>query len=590
MQNLHNKIMSELTGIQPGSVAAAAFSPSESALVKDALSRERFTDSILAKASKVKVLGMALAGEAVSGRLIKNMAHSAWENKREIALGAGVGFAAKSAARVGLAASGGWMALAAIGAAGGFASGAFREYRKQTKDMETDAGRTFVISGLKREYRRAKAADKKRIITRGIFGAGMGAVGSLIGVEIAENEWVQGRLTDTFGFLGDKGRDVMSMAKEKLSEMQKPPVELPSVVPNVPAMPEVSAGAVPPPAENSIPTSPAPETPIPIAASTATPTPTEVQSIPAATATSTATPTPTPTPTPTATPTIPAASAPAGIPLTETPIPTATATASPTLTPTPTSVPGSLPPAAPAGEILQPAPVAAAPASGLPSVPEAPAPPPTPPEPQVSAPAAPAEPPGSAPLVEKPTTSDAAVPTTAEVSPGPPGLPFKEAVPVPAGSTAWTEITNYVDNFGPKPKGFSMREAVARALADSNIDDATKIPAGKMLNLEGVNDYLQDLQQGTEALPVDLAIAPSEVPLPSGSDPWSTTANYLEAVWGEKPSSDEIKFVTQELCRQSDIAVPDWDIAGKVPATNLPPNYVLNYNEAVKKAISTLRP
>lgn len=262
----------------------------------------------------------------------------------------------------------------------------------------------------------------------------------------------------------------------------------------------------------------------------------------------TATPTESLTPTPTGTPVPAETTAAAGAPApTETPTPTPTETATPTPVTTPEATATPLP--------------------------QAETPPSAPPPPE-----APAQPPAEAQEAMKTPPDKVAVPETAQ-----------ETFQIPAGSNPWVEVDKYlIENLDRNPTNQEIRQAVTRLLTENSITDATKIPAGSELQIGSVKEYLGQILSEQPQITAELATAPEAISLPSGSNPWSETSEYLEDVLGRKPSNAEILKVTQEVCRQSNISVPAWNIAGANLDTQLPPGFRLNFNQSAKNVISSL--
>ena len=109
------------------------------------------------------------------------------------------------------------------------------------------------------------------------------------------------------------------------------------------------------------------------------------------------------------------------------------------------------------------------------------------------------------------------------------------------------------------------------------------------------SSYLQEnLPKGSGVidshLTLDLASQPENVSLPSGSNPIQVTAGYLEQAFGRPPTNIEILEVTKEVCKQSNINVPNWGIIGDVDQLKIPPNYKLVFNDSVKGVIKGFIP
>lgn len=164
-----------------------------------------------------------------------------------------------------------------------------------------------------------------------------------------------------------------------------------------------------------------------------------------------------------------------------------------------------------------------------------------------------------------------------------------ESITLDAGSNPWRETQKYLtDQLGKTPSNEQIQEAVTRLLNENNISDATKIPAGTAFNIASVNEYIGQILAEQQQIPVDLASSPETVFLSNGSNLWNETSEYLEDVLGRKATDAEILQVTKEVCRQSDIAVPNWEIRGANLHTKLPTGYQLVFNQPVKKIIGKL--
>lgn len=168
-----------------------------------------------------------------------------WHHKGELAAGMAGGALTKTAIRVLLAGSGGWVATAGIGLVGGAAGSGLKEYVKQRGDLTiTEAGDKFVIDGLRNEFRRFGAADKGKIGKAALRGAAFGVAGAVLSDVVANNEWIQ----------------------EQVAKIHLPSVGKPSVVAE--ATPEPTQTAVPTAEATATPGSPAPtSTPSPVATS-----------------------------------------------------------------------------------------------------------------------------------------------------------------------------------------------------------------------------------------------------------------------------------------------------------------------------------
>lgn len=146
------------------------------------------------KLSNVKAFGVILGtGGAILGSKIIDYA---WHHKGEIAAGMAGGALAKTAMRLLLAGSGGIAPAMAIGAVGGAAGGALKEYVKQRSGLSiVEAGDKLVIDGLRNEFRRLGASDKGKIGKAALRGAAFGVAGAVLSDVVAENDWVQQQLS-----------------------------------------------------------------------------------------------------------------------------------------------------------------------------------------------------------------------------------------------------------------------------------------------------------------------------------------------------------------------------------------------------------
>lgn len=238
---------------------------------------------------------------------------------------------------------------------------------------------------------------------------------------------------------------------------------------------------------------------------------------------------------------------------------------------------------APVEEVVPPVEEAPVPAEQVPELAQEPAPQP----PAEPAPAA-AEPEVTEP-VEAPAEK---LPVEEEVPPPPAEPEMVESIALPPRSNPWNEIQNYLDqNLGRPATPEEVREAVSRCLADSGIKDATGLPPGTELKLEGVNEYLSKLISDQPGISAELSLFPEEVSLPTGSSPWAETEKYLESALGRNPSPSEVAQVTKEVCRQSGIKVslPGWDVPGNTLHTELRPGYKLIFNDSVKSLIENMK-
>ncbi|MBI2195539.1 MAG: hypothetical protein HYU48_00630 [Candidatus Levybacteria bacterium] len=195
--------------------------------------------------------------------------------------------------------------------------------------------------------------------------------------------------------------------------------------------------------------------------------------------------------------------------------------------------------------------------------------------------------PSSPPIAEVPETPEVESPM--DISPKelatPPG---PETIEIPAGSNPWVEVDKYLtDKLGRPPTTDEIERSVASLLSDNGIVDATKIPAGTVLNVEGVNQHIGEILGSAQLIPPDIAVLSESLPLPVNSDPWAEVSTLLEDL-GRSHTNPEILGVARELCIQSKISVPEWGIVGDFDHRNLPAGFMLNFNDEVKRKIAQL--
>ena len=112
--------------------------------------------------------------------------------------------------------------------------------------------------------------------------------------------------------------------------------------------------------------------------------------------------------------------------------------------------------------------------------------------------------------------------------------------------------------------------------------DTTVQPAAAPATLpEAPAPVIDPIQEAVNKLP-------QQVDLEAGSNPWNTSSYYLEQTLGRNPTPSEIMAVTKELCKSSNIAVPEWGIQGDYSHTKLPVGFKLNIDDNVKKSIFDL--
>ncbi len=449
----------------------------------------RLRESILSKASKTLVFGHNLAGMA--RHLLGVVGNSLWDNRREIIVGGGLGFAVRTATRAALATTGGWVAVGGAGAAAGAATGIYREYAKQKKTFKEQvslqeggkhAGNKELEDAIKIRLKaefRGTAVDKRRIAIAAGRGAIVGAACALAGAEFVEwaahNEVIRGVVTPVVAPLQEKlaevGKEIggilshpgefargfylftNSSVSDHLSQFSEAPTRVPTSLPlathTVPGIP-AGAGL---PAE----VSPA----VPVSTETFTPTPTDT---PAEVLTNA--PTPTDAAIPTATHTF--------VPTeTATPVPTHVPTATPTEAAAHVFPPGSVRPSSPL-EIQPTAPAAPKPAL-LPVMPEAPT------------------------GVQSVT----------------------ESIKLPAGSNIDNEMQQYLaQRLGRVAQQAELDWADKLVLSENNIPDPTKIPADTILKLNRVNEFVGHILENKPPVPAGVPDLQHGLPstAPAGPD------------------------------------------------------------------------
>lgn len=210
---------------------------------------------------------------------------------------------------------------------------------------------------------------------------------------------------------------------------------------------------------------------------------------------------------------------------------------------------------------------------------------------------APTEVPGTGGVSVHPTPEIPGVGGAEHVVPSPMDMPsedivksaFPEGIDLPAGSNPWDAVKGQLtDALGRPPTDDQLRDGVARFLTQNEIVDATKIPAGTHLSMGSVNQLAGEILGSHQLLPADLAALPDSLPLPADLDPWAETSNVLRDYLGRPPTSLQILDITKEVCRQSNIAVPAWDIPGAIDSHNLPAGFMLNFNDEVKRKMALL--
>ncbi len=333
-------------------------------------------------------------------------------HKTELVAGGLAAGIAKAAMRTALVGSGGIAGAAAIGAVGGMASGAVKEYIRQSKEISITEDNRLIIGFLKNEYHKLPSLQKGQIAKAGMKGAVAGAIGGIIGFEIADflTEHAFAQTIDT----------------------------------------------------------------------------THPATAPTSAPTAEATPSPTPSP-----------------------------TATPELTPTPK-------------------------------------------------------------------------PPAVDLTPTPPAI-GSETLTIPQGSSIWNETRSYLQqNLGHPPTNTELNEAVNKIMSENHITDAKTIPAGANLNIHGVNEMIGKVSPPHLDISPELAKMPEVVQLPAGSNPWEEVSKYGSSYLGRPLTSAENLLVTQELARQSGIAVPSWGLVGE-DHTKLKAGFKLIFNDPVKKLLAGMK-
>lgn len=272
--------------------------------------------------------------------------------------------------------------------------------------------------------------------------------------------------------------------------------------------------------------------------------------------------------------------------------------AAPAETPTPTAT--AVPTETPA--IATPEPVSP------PLAPETPQPA-GPPGPETVPPAAPAPatPPAGA-LEPSPGPAEGA-PEALKPAPSPLEKPPHEAVfgdhppinevKLPAGSNTWTEVqkhmTDEMARFGKVPTDSQLREAVARALVDSHIDDPTHLTPGFPINMSGVNEVMGRVLAETPLLPPEIAAMPDITYLSPGSDLWKESAKILAnaaQISGQTLSdaqmNEGILELDKQICLINNIAVPEWGLPGDKLATELPIGQPIKMGLPIKQLVVSI--
>lgn len=175
-----------------------------------------------------------------------------------------------------------------------------------------------------------------------------------------------------------------------------------------------------------------------------------------------------------------------------------------------------------------------------------------------------------------PTETPTPVPTgtpTPEASPGPPPAVQPPAAPELAPAPPASELAAAPPVVAPEASPATPPTSPVTA-------EPASVPPGGGLAVA---------QPEVPAPPAELATLPEQIPLPAGSNPWEVTDRYLHDILGRDPTNAEILQVTKEVCRQSNISVPNWEITGEIDHRKLPVNYKLIFNDPVKKLIAGMK-
>lgn len=512
------------------------------------------------------------------------IAHSAWENKYNIATGAVIGnlsksalisFAASSGIAAALSGPGEAIILASLVGAG---SGAIRngilesarQYSEQKKQIRAEiaanpeiaAKRSALLETIRNSESRIKIRNKA------VEGAVWGAVGGGVfrsGLELAKNFGFEPgvfveKLKEVWSHeMGATGADSTPTPAGGSIVSEGTPTDLPpdnpeltpqSIVATAEPTAEPTDTAMPTQIPRGLPDT-GTATPEPTIAATAEPSPTSLPtSEPTLNPTETASPLPTSEPThipttqpasfPTAEATAVPASEPTHIPAAEataTSEPIATATSEPTLAPTaePTVEPSAT--AVPTNEPTAAATIEpAATASPIPTAEPSGTPPPWPED--AVQPAAPTpEPPAPAPSV-------------------PPGLdnsPLDEVPPQPSAAPADGSVVAGGPAGNLTPDQTQPSPAVPRGLPD----DPTAIHPPVSGEIDPATGLAKSIAEKIDHLP-------AEIPLNEGENGWTLSEQVLKDVLplGTSITDQDIYDLDRALMDQHGIAVPEWNMSG----------------------------
>ena len=80
------------------------------------------------------------------------------------------------------------------------------------------------------------------------------------------------------------------------------------------------------------------------------------------------------------------------------------------------------------------------------------------------------------------------------------------------------------------------------------------------------------------------------IALGEGENPWTVTKRVLTEQLGRTPTNDEVMQIDKMVTDASDVAVPEWGIAGSADHEHLPVGYELTFTPDIQAAISALGP
>lgn len=168
-------------------------------------------------------------------------------------------------------------------------------------------------------------------------------------------------------------------------------------------------------------------------------------------------------------------------------------------------------------------------------------------------------------------------------------------VKLPEGSNPWREVEKYMtDELSKNGKTLSetqLKDAVARAVADSNIQDATKLPVGYTINLSGADEIVKQAISGQPLLPLEIAQMPDTISLPPGSNPWEVSKTLLSKAMegsGQIPTDAQILELDKRLCEINGFAAPELGISGDKLAASLQAGQKINIGPLKQLAVKII--